>query len=173
MNKPLSVEDQFARNRMMESIFIPHARRRRDLIYQIDKHQSQRFIHYTSAEAAIKIINQKRLWMRNSACMSDYREVQHGFTILQRFFSVPAQSIAFEEAINTFALGAAHEAIKNFNSWWSSGTIQFKTFIASVSEHDAMKIFMVVFRCGVPLAAKRRVSGWFSMFPSSRRARKP
>jgi hypothetical protein len=69
--------------------------------------------------------------------MSDYREVQQGFTIFQKYFSVPDQSIAFEGAINTFALGAAHEAIKNFNDVWSSGTIQTKTFIASVSEHDA------------------------------------
>ncbi len=125
----------------MESIFVPHARRRREHLYQSGKNQMQRFIHYTSAEAAIKIINQKRLWLRNSACMSDYREVQHGFAILQRFFAVPAQAKSFAEAVNEFASGAADEAIHNFNGWWGSGTIQFKTFIGSVSEHDADEDF--------------------------------
>lgn len=141
INNQVLVEDVFARNKILEGIFVPHARRRRDQVYQSGQSQSQRFIHYTSAEAAMKIINQKRLWLRNSACMSDYREVQHGFTILQRFFSVPTQAKTFADAINVFASGAADEAIKNFNNWWSSGTIQFKTFIASISEHHADEDF--------------------------------
>ncbi len=136
MEKPLSDQDQFARNRMMESIFVPHANRHRVKFYQTGA-SLKRFIHYTSAEAAIKIINQKRLWLRNIACMSDYREVQHGFDILQRFFSVPVQAKTFTDAINRISPGAADEAINNFNGWWSSRTIQFRTFIASVSEHEA------------------------------------
>lgn len=133
--KTLSTEDEFARDRKMESIFAPHARRRREQVYQSG--QSQRFIHYTSAEAAIKIITQKRLWLRNSACMSDYREVQHGFEILKRFFADPVKAKSFTDAINEASPGAADEAIQNFNGWWGAGAIQFKTFIGSVSEHVA------------------------------------
>jgi hypothetical protein len=141
VNKQVTSEDRHARNGILEGIFIPHARRRRDQFYQPGTPNSQRFIHYTSAEAAIKIINKKRLWLRNSACMADYREVQHGFSILLRYFSVPSQASAFKDAINVFAPGAADEAIKNFDKWWTSGTIPFKTFIASVSEHDADEDF--------------------------------
>jgi len=37
-----------------------------------------RFVHYTSAENGLKIINTKTIWMRNTNCMTDYSEVQHG-----------------------------------------------------------------------------------------------
>lgn len=140
-NEPAALAEAFARNKMLEGIFVPHARRRRDEIYQLGSPHAQRFIHYTSAEAAVKIISQKRLWLRNAACMSDFREVQHGFSILHRFFSVPDQTKSFTAAIDQFAPGAADEAIKRFNDWWSKGTIQFNTFIASISEHDAEEDF--------------------------------
>jgi hypothetical protein len=73
----------------LESIFTPHARAKRDAFYRIDEKENaplpQKFVHYTSAEAALNIIKSKRIWMRNTTCMSDYREVQHGFEILNRF----------------------------------------------------------------------------------------
>ena len=137
MEKTLTPDELFARNRMMESIFVPHARLRRDEAFQGGKAKSKRFIHYTSAEAAIKIINQKRLWLRNIGCMSDYQEVHHGFNILLRYFSVPGQGVAFKNAINAIALGAADEAINNFDGWFKSGVIKNKTFIASLSEHES------------------------------------
>src|SRR5688572_2302086 len=83
----LMTSEQRTRNEMLEGIFLPHGQRRRHGVYGSGKSPSARFVHYTSADAALKIINQKRLWMRNAACMTDYREVQHGFEILLRFFS--------------------------------------------------------------------------------------
>jgi hypothetical protein len=40
----------------------------------------------TPAEAAPCIMHTKRFWLRNTNCMSDYREVQHGFDIFNRYF---------------------------------------------------------------------------------------
>jgi hypothetical protein len=59
----------------LESIFMLHARKQRDAAYQIQTGSSDapvpgtkmRFVHYTSAEAALSIINEKRIWMRNTA----------------------------------------------------------------------------------------------------------
>ena len=68
--------------------------------------------------------------------MADYREVQHGFAVLQRFFSDDKNVRAFIDPVHSFAMGAANEAIINFNQWWSSGNIIFKTYIASMSDHD-------------------------------------
>jgi Protein of unknown function (DUF2971) len=134
---PLSADEQFAQDKKLESIFVPHARRRRDEIYELTQRRFARFVHYTSAEGALRIINQKRLWMRNAACMTDYREVQHGFTILLRFFTDKDKAKSFKDAVNMFAQGAADEAINLFDQWWRLGTIQFKTFILSTSEHDS------------------------------------
>lgn len=131
------VAQRFAKNKMLESIFVPHVRRRRDELYGSPDIGFARFIHYTSADSALKIITQKRLWLRNASCMADYKEVQHGFEILQRFFSISENEQSFVNAINLFAPGAADEAIKLFNHWWGARTIPLRTFIASVSEHDS------------------------------------
>ena len=38
-----------------------------------------RFVHYTTAEAAIKILRSKTLYMRSTTAMADFSEVQHGY----------------------------------------------------------------------------------------------
>ena len=58
-----------------------------------------RFVHYTSAEAALRIIQNKRIWMRNVTAMSDYSEV-------------PTIRKAFVEALEACTPGAAEEAFK-------------------------------------------------------------
>ena len=132
---------QFERNKKFESIFIPQAMSRRNQILNPKTTESARFVHYTSAEAALKIINQKRLWMRNTVCMTDYREVQHGFAALHKFFSDKVKANSFKSVVNEVSQGAADEAIASFDEWWKSGVIQFNTFIASVSEHDVREDF--------------------------------
>lgn len=136
-----SDDELFERNKRLEGIFLPHARKIRDEAYDKSKDLPVRFVHYTSAESALKIINQKRLWMRNAACMTDYREVQHGFTILLNFFRNKEKAKAFHDAVNLIAPNAAQEAITQFDNWWKAGTIQFNTFIASVSEHKTEEDF--------------------------------
>ena len=95
---------------------------------------SARFVHYTTAEAAAKIITTKRLWMRNTTCMTDYREVRHGFDILSKFFLNKDKRSKFDEAFDACAPGIAQEAINSFNHWWQN--LQLGTFITSISEHD-------------------------------------
>ena len=122
----------------LEGIFTPHARAKRDAFYHIDNDSQvpspKRFVHYTSAEAALSIIKTKRMWMRNTTCMSDYREVQHGFELLNKFFSDKSKKEAFTAALDTCSPNSAEEAINLFNQWWSD--TQSNTYIASVSEHD-------------------------------------
>jgi hypothetical protein len=117
----------------LEGIFMPFARKKRDKVYE-NQDKPTRFVHYTSAEAALGIIRSKRIWMRNTTCMSDYREVHHGYEILQRFFSNPPNRDAFIKALDDCHHGAAQEALQLFNQWWSD--IQFSTYISSISEHD-------------------------------------
>src|SRR5580692_8826785 len=123
----------------LEQIFMPQAKRQRDAAYRRQSTPGDatlpdlRFVHYTSAEAALKIIRSKRLWMRNATCMSDYREVQHGFDILNKFFSDAAKMDSFVKAVDQCVPGAAKEAIDLFNVWWRD--IRFNTFITSISEH--------------------------------------
>ena len=78
---------------------------------------SARFVHYTSAEAALKIIESKRVWMRNTTCMADYSEVLHGFEILQRFFADDIKKKKLYEAIDTVSPNIAEEAVTLFDQW--------------------------------------------------------
>jgi hypothetical protein len=130
--KALTLDDRIR----LEGIFMPNARSRREKAYPkknaVGK-EPARFVHYTTAEAALKIIRSKRMWMRNTTCMADYREVQHGFEILLKIFDKP-RTEAFAAVLDKCAPGAAMQAIKLFNERFN--TIRFDTYITSISEHD-------------------------------------
>jgi len=98
-----------------------------------------RLVHYTTADAALKIIKTKRFWMRNTNCMSDFSEVQHGFDILNSFFSDSAKRTSFTEALDDCIPGVASEAITAFNNSWRE--IQLNTYIACLSEHQDSEDF--------------------------------
>jgi hypothetical protein len=93
-----------------------------------------RFVHYTSAEAALNIIKTKRMWMRNTTCMADYREVQHGLQIIQKFLSEKAKADSFVAALDSCCPEVARQAIEAFQQQGSN--IYLSTYITSISEHD-------------------------------------
>lgn len=121
----------------LESIFMPEARRQRAAFYK--SNSNPRFVHYTSAGAAFDIIRKKRLWLRNTTAMVDYREIHHGFSLLQSWFAIKDNLDKFTGVFDTIQAGAAGEAINSFNRFWQSNDIgvRTQTYIASVSEHDA------------------------------------
>jgi hypothetical protein len=117
------------------SILMPYALRQMQEAYQSAPGQTHaRFVHYTSAEAALKIIQTKRFWMRNTNCMADYREVQHGFDIYKNYFQNEANRKAFDEAFDACSAGLAKEALASFDNWWND--LRFNTYISSVSKHS-------------------------------------
>jgi Protein of unknown function (DUF2971) len=119
----------------IEAIFMPEARRQRDRLHETN---DPRFVHYTRAEAALEIIRQKRIWLRNTTAMDDYGEVQHGFRMLVEFFGNRDKRAAFIAAFDAVHKGAAQEALDLFDGWWvnPSRGLQTQTYIASISEHD-------------------------------------
>jgi hypothetical protein len=63
----------------LANIMMPYAMKQTREFFQRKAGQTHgRLVHYITAEAALSIIRTKRFWMRNTNCMSDYREVQHG-----------------------------------------------------------------------------------------------
>ena len=112
-------------------IFFPYLTIQRDRMIE----SGGRFVHYTSAENALKIINTKTIWMRNATCMSDYREVHHGHDALTRYFSANTTAKQdFDAAINECGPNIAEEAFHLFGQWWQN--IQLQTYVTSISEHD-------------------------------------
>jgi hypothetical protein len=91
-----------------------------------------RYVHYTSAEAALNIIRSKRLWLRNTTCMADYSEVQHGYTLLRDALNTP-NGREFAQSLDKCAPGVAREAFEQFDRVWPD--IRAHTYIGSLSEH--------------------------------------
>jgi hypothetical protein len=96
--------------------------------------ERQRFVHYTSAPAAMNMIRTEELWLRNTQCMNDFSEVQHGLDLLDRAYRSAAgqRLIAFFEAIYP---GFRQEVAARVEALTEA--IGFGTYIACVSEHDA------------------------------------
>jgi hypothetical protein len=65
--------------------------------------------------------------------MTDYREVQHGYDILYRFFADQSNAKPFYEALDLCSPGAAKEALILFDRWFPD--IRFNTYIACLSKH--------------------------------------
>jgi hypothetical protein len=66
--------EQFHLMVRLESIFMPYARRQLDGLYDSGAKPTARFVHYTSAEASLKIIESKRVWMRNTYASREIEE---------------------------------------------------------------------------------------------------
>jgi len=119
----------------LANILMPYAMKQSRQLFQKGPDQSQgRLVHYTTAEAALNIIKTKRFWMRNTNCMSDYSEVQHGADIVRKFFSVPEKRALFNEALDDCIPGVASEAIAAFDSSWRD--IRLNSYIACLSKHQ-------------------------------------
>jgi hypothetical protein len=122
----------------LEEIFTPKFRKQREGAFNIsstgDTEKYARFVHYTSAEAALNIIRSKHMWMRKTSCMSDYLEVEHGIDILRKLFEDKSNFTMFTEALDACVLGAAKEAIELFYRYLDN-RIRSSTYIASISEH--------------------------------------
>lgn len=126
----------------LEGIFMPRIREKRQRLYEsiqkssdTDCVQTVKFVHYTSAEAALNIIKTKRLWMRNSKSMIDYRELQHGYDLLLSHFKTNRFNHKFAKTLNLYTSDAGTKGLDLFDQWWQSGKINLQTYIASVSEH--------------------------------------
>jgi hypothetical protein len=112
------------------SIFMPYAAGR----LQAVRESKKRFVHYSSAENIFKIISSKTMWLRNTRCMADFSEVEHGYAMLLKFFQQPHNKEAFSKAVDSISPNLASESLTLFDQWWAD--IRFNTYICSISEHE-------------------------------------
>jgi hypothetical protein len=113
----------------LEKIFMPHMAKGKENL----TNGNNKFVHYTSAENAINILNSKTLWMRSPRCMNDYMEITFGHQQLVKFFNTKEHRARFVAALDAYEAGIAEEILNGFDEWWSK--IQNDTFIASISIH--------------------------------------
>ena len=93
----------------------------------IDK--NTRFVHYTSAEAGLSIIENHEIWMREKSAMNDYLEAKYGERLL---FNSPSRE-KFVNALNGVFPNALEEI--NFHLGITLGQADIGVYISCFSEH--------------------------------------
>ncbi|MDO9460255.1 MAG: hypothetical protein Q7N95_09115, partial [Alphaproteobacteria bacterium] len=68
--------------KLLEIFFPIDVRKRLDV-----EQNNRRFVHYTSAEAAVGIIRNREIWMRKSSVMNDFMEIEHGMECLKAAYA--------------------------------------------------------------------------------------
>ena len=90
-----------------------------------------KFVHYTSADTAAKIIKSQQVWMRNISCMNDFSEVEHGLKILVTIWDAPIGQHLRRNLDAIFA-GLSEELGFLFGRW--SHDIRHNSFLSCFSE---------------------------------------
>jgi hypothetical protein len=113
-------------------IFYPYAYKRHSAVLA----GNIRFVHYTSAEAAINILRSKEVWMRKSSCMNDFSEVQHGLNCLIKTYNSEAGEV-FKRTLNNIFDGLVANIEELFNGWIPH--FQINTYFVCLSEHNDLE----------------------------------
>lgn len=127
------------------SLFMPHAMERLD---ELEKNEIN-FAHYTSAFAAIQIIENEEIWMRNAMVMNDFMEVRHGQDCIVASWHDAAIGGRLRKLLGNLD-GDLEKSISDaFDANFDERA--FQSYLLSVSEHGikvATKTSMAGSRCG-------------------------
>lgn len=96
------------------------------------KNRGGRFVHYTSAETALSIIQNKSFWMRNARTMNDFSEVEYGKSCLMEAYAGKAGE-RLKALFERTHPGFYKDLETRFNAWLPD--MQSHTYVACVSEH--------------------------------------
>jgi hypothetical protein len=97
--------------------------------------KNQRFVYYTSADTAMRIIRSQEIWMRKSHLMNDYREIEHGFDCLNRAYGKYRDRMA--SVLDDLFPGFCERLETQFNNWLPH--FRTDTYITCISEHDPLE----------------------------------
>jgi len=97
------------------------------------------FVHYTSAQAAMSMVNGKSVWLRNASCMNDYGEIEFGIDKIINFFGRPV-SKDFWETIDSCHASLSEEIKRAYDNWRFD--LSGRTYMLCLSEHDKKRDFL-------------------------------
>lgn len=111
------------------SIFQPHHLQKRTAVIN----GQMRFVHYTSPEAAMKMIRSSEVWLRKSTTMNDFSEIQHGLGCLDSVMRQPEMASRFRGVLDYGFAGLSSEVESMFHQWRVDLVNQ--TYLTCISEH--------------------------------------
>lgn len=95
--------------------------------------EKKRFVYYTSAATAMKVLRNQELWFRNAKVMNDFSEISYGLKLIRSVFSGP-EGERFRDAVDNIFPSTMQKAVELMSGWESDW--RFETYIACVSIHD-------------------------------------
>lgn len=110
-------------------IFHPHAAEEQAAAYS----NGMRFVYYTRAETAMKILKDRQIWMRKSMCMNDFMEVQYGLQCLYEVYHKTYVGKQFQNVLDRLFDGLCAEVTELFDSW--TGHLRADTYVTCFSKH--------------------------------------
>lgn len=96
--------------------------------------ENRRFVYYTAADTAMKIIRNNELWFRNATVMNDFLEISYGLDLIRSVFSGP-EGDRFRVAIEDIFPGTIEKAGALLSGWERDWKLE--TYLACVSLHEA------------------------------------
>ncbi|NML04288.1 DUF2971 domain-containing protein [Sphingomonas sp. G-3-2-10] len=92
-----------------------------------------RFVHYSTAQGALGIIENNCLWLRNVTVQNDLSEVLHGAQCLRRYWEDQKRRARFEEVLCSIDPEAANIVFKAMDG--DLFELIHETYITCLSEH--------------------------------------
>lgn len=111
-------------------IFLPHLFAKQEGL----KANNTRLVHYCSAASAMSIFRSKSFWMRNSKCMNDFLELEHGLECLISAWGRKGEESKFKAALDGLFPKVSEEIEERFNEWVP--LLKSGTYISCFSEHS-------------------------------------
>jgi hypothetical protein len=109
--------------------------------YRIEqaKREARQFVHYTTTEAALSIITNQEIWLRNSGVMNDYSEMAHGEACLRYCLFENADVVTRAKRV----LDAVQEGLFDRTVQYFVDSSQMRrafTYLLSISEHGPLVV---------------------------------
>jgi len=95
--------------------------------------EQKRFVYYTSADTALKVLRNQELWFRNATVMNDFSEISYGLGLIRAVFAGP-EGEKFRNAVDDIFSGTIEKAEKLLSEWEQDW--QLETYIACLSIHN-------------------------------------
>ncbi len=115
----------------LASVCMPHAVTRLQEI----KSKGTKFAHYTSAYAALQIIEKQTVWMRNALLMNDFSEVQHGQACLANSWHDEQLGGKLKAVLDRLQPGLSNALADTFDNL--NFDRQANSYLISISEHGS------------------------------------
>ncbi len=111
------------------SIFMPTSFERR---IAIKAHS--RFVHYTTAENLFRILDKEEIWFRNTRCMNDHRDIEHGFMQLHQWSNNPQSTASLVSALEACMPRGVASGSEKYHHWLPN--LRTQSYVLSVAEQD-------------------------------------